>query len=87
MHINSIKINDLWVSFDIENVKAKKGDKTSESVQAVATFTKAGQQVTKIYKLGNFDYCAKLLNRDFAQQEAQRIIESHNVSELSPFKN
>ena len=81
MHINAVKINDIWVSYDIVNVKAKtqKGQKI-ENIQSVATFTKEGEQITKIYNIGNFDYCAKLLNDDFAKSEARRMIENNNVS-------
>lgn len=47
MHINAVKINDIWVSYDIVNVKAKtqKGQKI-ENVQSVATFTKEGGKIS-----------------------------------------
>lgn len=87
MNINRIKVDNFWISFDIENVKAKRNGKTFEEVQAVATYTKGGEEIAKIYKLGNFAYCAKLLNNDFARNEAIRIIKSHDTSKFSPFRN
>ena len=92
MHINRIKAGNYWVSFDIESVKASNNGQVTESVQAVATFTRDGQQVAKIYNLRGdfcsaFAFCAKLLDDDFAKQEAERIIESMNKSAHSPFLN
>ena len=87
MNINKIKVDNFWISFDIENVKAKRNGKTFEEVQAVATYTKDGEEIAKIYKLGNFEYCAKLLNNDFARSEAIRIIKSHDTSKFSPFRD
>lgn len=90
MHINRIKVNNFWVSFDIESVKASNNGQVTESVQAVATFTRDGEQVAKVYNLRG-DFCsafafgAKLLDDDFAKQEAERIIESMNKSAHSPF--
>ena len=90
MHINRIKVNDFWVSFDIESVKANNNGQAAESVQAVATFTRDGKQIAKIYNLRSdfcsaFAFCAKLLDDDFAKREAERIIESTNKSAHSPF--
>lgn len=87
MHINGVTVNGIWVSFDIENVKSisEKGVK-SEEVQAVATFVKAGEQIHKIYNVGSFDFCAKLLDDEFAKMDAKRMIESANRSAHSPFK-
>ena len=87
MHINGVTVNGLWVSFDIENVVSisEKGVK-SEAVQGVATFVKAGEQIHKIYNIGNFDFCAKLLDNEFAKSKAIRMIEDTNRSAHSPFK-
>ena len=87
MHINRVKIEEIWVSFDIKNVVStnKNGNKENE-VQAVATFTKNGDEIHKIYNLGNFDYCAKLLDNEFAKAEAKAMIDSANRSAHSPFK-
>lgn len=87
MHINGVTVNGIWVSFDIENVVSisEKGVK-SEEVQAVATFVRAGEQIHKIYNVGSFDFCAKLLDDEFAKTEANRMIESANRSAHSPFK-
>ena len=72
---------------DADNRTKYSKPKTFEEVQAVATYTKDGEEIAKIYKLGNFDYCAKLLNNDFARSEAIRIIKSHDTSKFSPFRN
>lgn len=87
MHINSVTVNGIWVSFEIENVVSisEKGVK-SEAVQGVATFVRAGEQIEKIYNIGNFDFCAKLLDDEFAKTKAKRMIESANRSAHSPFK-
>lgn len=87
MHINGVTVNGIWVSFDIENVVSisEKGVK-SEAVQGVATFVKAGEQIHKIYNIGNFDFCAKLLDNEFAKSKAIRMIEDANRSAHSPFK-
>lgn len=87
MHINGVTVNGIWVSFDIENVVSisEKGVK-SEAVQGVATFVKAGEQIHKIYNIGNFDFCAKLLDNEFAKAKAIRMIEDANRSAHSPFK-
>lgn len=90
MHINRIKVMNYWVSFDIESVKANNNGQVTESVQAVATFTRDGEQVAKIYNLrgdfcSSFAFCTKLLDDDFAKQEAEHIIESANKSAHSPF--
>nr|DAR80180.1 MAG TPA: hypothetical protein [Caudoviricetes sp.] len=86
MHINGVTVNGIWVSFDIENVESisEKGVK-SEEVQAVATFVRAGEQIHKIYNVGSFDFCAKLLDDEFAKSVANRMIESANRSAHSPF--
>lgn len=87
MHINGVTVNGIWVSFDIENVVSisEKGVK-SEAIQGVATFVKSGEQIHKIYNIGNFDFCAKLLDNEFAKMEAKRMIECANRSAHSPFK-
>lgn len=92
MHINRIKVMDYWVSFDIESVKANNNGQVTESIQAVATFTRDGEQAAKIYNLrgdfcSSFAFCTKLLDDDFAKQEAERIIESANKSAHSPFSS
>lgn len=86
MHINKININGIWVSYDIENVKSIQNGIKKEDVQAVASFIKDGEVIHKIYKIGNFDYCAKLLDMEFGKSEAIRMIESANKSKHSPFK-
>lgn len=87
MHINLVKVDDFLVSFDIENVETTKNGKREERILAVAKFTKDGAEIHKIYNLGNFDYCAKLLDNNFAISEAKRLIERANVSKHSPFRN
>ena len=42
--------------------------------------------IHKIYNIGNFDYLSKLLDRDFAIEEAKRMIDMANKSAHSPFK-
>lgn len=87
MHIMVVSIGEISVSYDIENVSitSKHGAK-GERVMPIATFKKNGDVIHKIYNIGNFDYCAKLLDRAFAKQEAQRMIDSCTRSAHSPFK-
>ena len=88
MHINSIRVkNDIWCHFEILNVKSTdKNWKAEERVMAVAIFVRNGEELHRIYNLGNFDYCAKLLDSDFARSEAERMINRANVSKHSPFR-
>lgn len=87
MHINCVRVDDIWCSFEILNVtsKAKNGN-AEDSVMAVAIFTRGGEELHRIYNLGNFDDCAKLLDSDFARSEAEQMINRANVSKHSPFK-
>lgn len=87
MHIIGVTVDNIFVSFDIENVVSvsDRGVK-EERVQAVATFYRNGEIIHKIYNVGNFDYCTKLLDSSFAAMEAQQMIESANESTHSPFK-
>ena len=88
MHINSIRVkNDIWCHFEILNVKSKdKKLEVEESVMAVAIFVRGGEELHRIYNLGNFDYCVKLLDSDFARSEAEQMINRANVSKHSPFR-
>lgn len=86
MHISKINVDGIWVSYDIENVKSIQNGIKKEDVQAVASFIKDGEVIHKIYKIGNFDYCAKLLDREFGKSEAIRMIENANKSKHSPLK-
>lgn len=83
MNINRIKVDNFWISFDIENVKAKRNGKTFEEVQAVATYTKDGEEIAKIYKLGNFDYCAKLLNNDLQEAKQSGLLRATTQANLA----
>lgn len=91
MHINTVNVNGIYVSYNIENVKSKtQNGKIEEQVQATATFQKNGNIIKKIYNLNNlyfskFEYCTKLLNDDFAKKEAIQMIETENKSKHSPF--
>ena len=87
MHINCVRVDDIWCSFEILNVTSKAENGNAEdSVMAVAIFTRGGEELHRIYNLGNFDYCAKLLDSDFARSEAEQMINRANVSKHSPFK-
>lgn len=86
MHINRVSVNDVWVSFDIENVKStSQNGQKEESIQIVAHFLKGGEEIHKIYNLGNADKIAKLLNREYAKSEAVRMIEEAKKSAHNPF--
>lgn len=87
MHINLVKVDDFFVSYDIENVRTTKNGKREERILAVAKFVKDGVEIHKIYNLGDFGYCAKLLDNSFAISEAKRMIERANVGKHSPFRN
>lgn len=86
MHINRVRIEDIWCSFEILNVTSKNRNSSTDEVMAVAIFTREGKELHRIYNLGNFNYCAKLLDNDFAKEEAERMINRANVSSSSPFK-
>ena len=86
MHINRVRVEDIWCSFDILNVTSKNKNSSTDEVMAVAIFTREGKELHRIYNLGNFNYCAKLLDNDFAKEEAERMINRANVSSSSPFK-
>lgn len=43
MHINTIKLNETYVSYDLETI--------SGEIQIVATFVKNGEKIGKIYKI------------------------------------
>lgn len=82
MHINRVKINEFYVSYDLETI--------SNKIQIVATFTKNGEIIHKIYNVRTMshsgaDMIAKLLNNDFAIQKANQIISDANQSTHSPF--
>lgn len=78
MHINAVKVEEMWVSFDIKNI--------NDEVQIVATFTKDEEVIHRIYKIGNVNMIAKLLNREYAIETAENLIKITNISEHSPFK-
>lgn len=87
MNINSVRVDDTICYFEILNVKSTdKNGKAEERVMAVAIFVRNGKELHRIYNLGNFDYCAKLLDSDFARSEAERMINRANVSKHSPFR-
>lgn len=85
MHINTVKVGNYWVRFDLEYSENK------NSIQPVAIFIKDGNEIHKIYNIGTsysfprFDYCAKLLDSDFAKKEAERMIGEANRSAHIPF--
>ena len=86
MHINCVRVEDIWCSFEVLNVTSKNKTESTDEVMAVAIFTREGKELHRIYNLGNFAYCAKLLDNDFARKEAERMINRANVSNCSPFK-
>lgn len=86
MNINRVRTNDVWVSFDIENVKStSQNGQKNESIQIVAHFIKGGEEIHKIYNLGNAEKIAKLLDREYAKSEAVRMIEDAKKSKHNPF--
>ena len=78
MHINAVKVEEMWVSFDIKSI--------NDEIQIVATFTKDEEIIHRIYKIGNVNMIAKLLNREYAIETAQNLIKITNTSKHSPFK-
>lgn len=86
IHVNTVNVDELWVSYDIENAKTvdKKGQK-EERVYLVANFTKAGERIYTISNLGGADEIAKLLDREYAKKKALEMIEQTNKSAHSPF--
>lgn len=85
MHINTVKVNEIYVSYDIENVKSKtQNGKIKEEIQIVATLTENGKIIKKIYNLNNiyynkFDYCKKLSEYEYAIEEAKNIINNNKL--------
>ena len=91
MHINTVKVGDIWVSYDIENVKTtdSKGKK-EESVQIVAKFTQNGEQFFKLYNVSDrtitgAEMVSKLLDKDYAMNFTLSTIERFKISKCSPF--
>lgn len=80
-----LKETEMWVSYDIKNIKSIKDGKKTEKVECVATFIKDGEEIHRIYNVGDFNFCAKLLDREFAIKEAEKMIEHSNKSKHSPF--
>lgn len=93
MHINTVKVGDIWVSYDIENVKTTdKNGRKEEKIQVVATFTQSGERLHKVGNIkepcyGPAAMVGKLLDNDFAKKYAEGIIESSKKSVHSPFHN
>lgn len=86
IHVNAVHVDDFWVSFDIKNTKTvdKKGKK-EERVELVAHFTKAGERIHTIHNLGGASEIAKLLDREYAKNQALEMIRLANKSKHSPF--
>lgn len=83
MHIITVKIKDIWVSFDIENMQGK--------IQITATFTQGGKRIYKVCNVSTMlrqgaELVARLLDREFACFVANDMIERANKSEHSPFR-
>lgn len=85
MHINTVKVNEIYVSYDIENVKSKtQNGRIKEEIQIVATLTKNGKIIKKIYNLNSiyynkFDYCKKLSEYEYAIEETKNIIDMNKL--------
>ena len=82
MHINTVKVEDFWVSYDIECVNGE--------IQIVAHFVKEGKEIY-IYDINNgstsgAEMVAKLLDTEFAKAETARMIEETNKSKHSPLR-
>lgn len=83
MHINSVKVKDFQVSYDIKNINDK--------IQIVATFTENNKEVHRIYDINDGFFTgakmvSKLLDNEFAKLKAEHIIEELNKSKHSPLK-
>lgn len=76
LHINSVKVHNIWVSYDIQNV--------NDELQIVATFTKEGNRIHSIYNI-SFSECRDLFDRDYAIKHAETMINDSNKSKHSPF--
>lgn len=73
MNINLVRVNDLHVSFDIEQVNG--------SIMIVASIIKEGETIHKTHKAEykgyrNCEFISKLLDRDFAKEASEHIIAS-----------
>lgn len=73
MNINLVRVNDLHVSFDIEQVNG--------AIMIVASIIKEGETIHKTHKAEykghrNCEFISKLLDIDFAKEAAEYIIES-----------
>lgn len=86
MHINTVKVNGIYVSYDIENVRTKtqNGKIKKEEIQIVATLTENGKIIKKIYNLNSiyynkFDYCKKLSEYEYAIEESKNIIDNYKL--------
>lgn len=85
MHINTVKVNGIYVSYDIENIRTKtQNGRIKEEIQIVATLTKNGKIIKKIYNLNSiyynkFDYCKKLSEYEYAIEETKNIIDNNKL--------
>ena len=43
MHINCVRVEDIWCSFEILNVTSKNKTESTDEVMAVAIFTREGK--------------------------------------------
>ena len=93
MHINTVKIGEVWVSYDLENVKATdRSGRKEEKIQVVATFKQNGKCFHKVYNLRSpyFDRAtvvSKLFDNDYAKEYAVTLVEISKKSKHSPFHN
>lgn len=83
MHINTVKVGDFWVSYDIENVNGE--------IEIVATFTKDGETVHRVYNISEVatskaETVAHLLDAEFAKTKAKHMIDEANKSKQNPFR-
>ena len=83
MHINLIKYGNMYVSFDIENLRLDYKD----DIRLAITFSAIGGNfIHKEYGTHSFDECTKYLDCLECYKTAKGMVERANTSKYSPFK-
>lgn len=93
MHVNTVKVNGIWVKYQIENVHIRDNIKGAyDEIMITAEFTQNGKMIYKEYGIRTPAYSgaemiSALLDNNFAASRAEEIINDANKSMHSPFRN